>query len=185
MPITRHKLFHYYERRIGPFVNLSDLPIEEAQKVQEDIRKIGGIFASKRDDDYLVVRRELEGKVRRLFTEKGGKPVRERPQYMTLGSCPWLKEWYVDGCELEIPIDIFSPQIISFTYGDTFPAMRYNDGKPYRGVVYTLDEIDKVIRLYGLPQVWNSDGKLGPERYIEAQIWDDGPLRGYIKGYNV
>ena len=29
------------------------------------------------------------------------------------------------------------------------------------------------IQQYGLPQDWNADGKGGPERYIEAQIWED------------
>jgi hypothetical protein len=173
-------LYHYFEYKIGPFVNLSDLPLEEAQKIQSEIQETGAVFASKRKDDYLIVRSELEKKVRSLFIEKGGKPVREKPQYMTLGPCSWLKEWYIDGRELSIPVSRFEREIISFTYGDTFPAMRYEDGKPYRGKVYTLDEIPDIINLYGLPQVWNSDGKLGPDRYIEVQIWDDEPIKEFL-----
>jgi hypothetical protein len=167
------RLYHYYEYRIGPFVNLSDLPIEKAQKIQSEIKEKGAVFASKRDDDYLKVRRELEDKVRSLFIEKGGKPERERPHYMTLGPCPWLISWYVEGRELSIPLSSFNKHIISFTYGDTFPAMRFKDGKPYRGIVYTLEEIDKAVEQYGLPQSWNADGRHGPDRYIEAQIWTD------------
>ena len=168
-----YTLYHYYEFKIGPFVNLSDLSIEEAEKIQSGIRREGAVFASKRSSDYLVDRRELEDKIRNLFIYKGGKPLRERPHYMTLGSCPWLIEWYVDGRELSIPLSDFSKEVISFTYGDTFPAMRYKDGKPYRGMVYTLDEIADVVNRYGLPQMWNSDGSKGPDRYIEAQIWTD------------
>ncbi|MEN6313609.1 MAG: hypothetical protein ABFD25_05105 [Clostridiaceae bacterium] len=168
-----NRLYHYYELKIGPFVNLSDLPIEEAKKVQADIKRQGAVFASKRDEDYLVVRRRLEERVRNLFIIKGGKPLRERPQYMTLGPCPWMLDWYVDGRELSIPLSEFSREVISFTYGDTFPAMRVNDGKPYRGIVYTLDEIDDVVKQYGFPQEWNHDGSKGPDRYIEAQIWTD------------
>jgi hypothetical protein len=26
---------------------------------------------------------------------------------------------------------------------------------------------------YGLPQAWNSEGKMGPDRDIETQIWDN------------
>ncbi len=165
------KLYHYYEYRIGPFVNLSDLPAEEAERIQAHIKKVGAVFASKRNEDYITVRRGLEDKIRRLFISKGGKPIRQRPHYMTLGPCPWLLEWYVDGRELCIPLSAFDKSVISFTYGDTFPAMRYKDGKPYRGVVYTLDEIADVISNFGLPQEWNSDGSKGPDRYIEAQIW--------------
>jgi len=29
---------------------------------------------------------------------------------------------------------------------------------------------------YGLPQEWNADGQGGPERYIEAQVWDEPPI---------
>lgn len=31
-----------------------------------------------------------------------------------------------------------------------------------------------------LPQKWNSDGKLGPERYIEVQVWSDETIERYI-----
>jgi hypothetical protein len=54
--------------------------------------------------------------------------------------------------------------------------MRYQDGKKYRGQVYTFKEIRQVISEFGLPQEWNSQGKEGPERYIEVQVWDDKPI---------
>jgi hypothetical protein len=174
-------LSHYYEASVGPFVNLSDLPLAEAEQHMARIRQEGQIFASKRSDDYLAIRRDLEERVRNLFIQKGGKPVRQRPHYMVVGSCPWLLEWYIDGRELRIPLADFSPDTVSITYGDTFPAMRYDDGKPYRKQVYTLDELPGLIEQFGLPQEWNRDGKHGPDRYIEAQIWDDAPLRNFCK----
>ena len=57
--------------------------------------------------------------------------------------------------------------------------MRFQDEKPYRKQVYTLDELPELIDRYGLPQEWNMDGTHGPDRYIEAQIWDDAPLQRY------
>ena len=71
--------------------------------------------------------------------------------------------------------------------------MRFKDDKPYRGQLNTLDEIYNIIAVYGLPQQWNSKGDNGPERYIEVQIWDDGPLNRYLslsslnfyRGYSV
>ncbi len=74
----------------------------------------------------------------------------------------------------------FNPLTISFTYGDIFPTMRCRDGKPYRGQVYTVNEIFEVIRFDGLPQVWNRDGAEGPERYIEVQIRNDAPIAPYL-----
>jgi hypothetical protein len=70
-----------------------------------------------------------------------------------------------------------SKEIVSFTYSDTFPAMRYTDRKPYRKQVYTVNELPDLVSTY-LPQNWNPDGKHGPDRYIEAQVWDDHPLAG-------
>jgi hypothetical protein len=131
---------HYYDASTGPFLNLSDLPLEEAERVLDRIRRVGAGFASKRSLDYLRIRRGLEDEVRTLFVEKGGKPRRERPHYMILGSCPWIKGWYREGRELRIPLARFRPELVSFTYGDTFPAMRFRDGRPYRGQVYVLDE---------------------------------------------
>ncbi|MBT2499455.1 hypothetical protein J7E25_10115 [Agromyces sp. ISL-38] len=100
---------------------------------------------------------------------------------MTLGACDWLVEWYREGRELAIGLDQFDPSTINFTYGDLFPALRLADERPYWGQAFTLDEILALIDQYGLPQVWNADGSRGPERYIEAQIWDDAPLAGHRK----
>jgi hypothetical protein len=92
-PILPNFLSHYYEASDGPFRNLSDLPLTEAEQILQQIR-LGSSrrFASQRRSDYLPIRRDLEGKVRRLFIEKGGCPARERPHYLVLGSCPWLIE---------------------------------------------------------------------------------------------
>ncbi|MDA1361205.1 hypothetical protein O1R50_16355 [Glycomyces luteolus] len=176
----RLDLHHYYERDLGPFRNLSDLPAAEAEAVQQRLRERGDVFASQRSPDYLSIRRGLEQRARALFADKGGRPVRERPHYMTLGACPWLLDWYRRGQELTIGLDRFDPAAISFTYGDLFPAMRLAGQRPYWGQVYTLDEIRAVIEEHGLPQEWNADGAGGPERYIEAQIWDDAPLAGHL-----
>jgi hypothetical protein len=173
-------LYHYYECSRGPFRNLSDLPTDEAEAILAAIRERREGFASQRNADYLTIRRGLEEWVRRLFIEKGGEPIRERPHYMIVGECAWLESWYQNGCAVHIPLTEFDPQQVSFTYGDTFPAMRYEDGKPYRKQVYTLSELPDVMHRYGMPQEWNADGNYGPDRYIEAQVWDDRPLEKWL-----
>lgn len=180
MPGCPDVLCHYYEFSRGPFRTLSDLPPEQAEAILDAIRREGAVFASRRAQDYLTVRIGLEEKVRRLFIASGGRPRRQAPHYMTLGPCPWVKQWYKDGREITIPLVAFDPGSVSFTYGDLFPAMRYQDGRPYRGRVYTLAELPELVRLYGLPQEWNAEGKLAPERYIEAQVWDDEPLQPFL-----
>lgn len=174
-------LYHYYDESTGPFMNLSDLEMGEAERVLQDVRASKKGFASARSADYLQIRFDLESKARELFIGKGGKPIRRQPHYMTFGKCPWLLEWYPSGRELLIPIDDFESSCLSFTYGDLFPTMRFQDGKPYRNQIYTKAEIYPIIAEFGLPQEWNSLGQNGPERYIEAQIWDDKPLLNWKK----
>ncbi|CAN7315982.1 hypothetical protein [Paenibacillus sp. LjRoot56] len=174
-------LYHYFNDSVGPFRNLSDLEPEEAERVLNDLRLQKKGFASKRSMDYLTIRRSLENRARELFVQKGGKPIRSHPHYMTVGECPWLMEWFEKGKVLRIPITEFDSLTLSFTYGDLFPTMRYQDGKKYRGQVYTLNEIYHVIDEFGLPQEWNNQGKDGPERYIEVQIWDDKPLTKWLR----
>lgn len=173
-------LYHYYEKAAGPFRSLSDLPPEDAEAVQARIRSEGNRFASRRADDYLIIRRGLENQIRNLFIAKGGKPLRDRPHYTILGACPWVKTWYVHGCEVCIPLAEVPPSSISFTYGDSFPAMRYQDGRPYRGQVYTLAELPELVARFSLPQIWNPEGSFGSDRYIEAQVWDDTPVQAYL-----
>ncbi len=183
MSLVPNMLSHYYEKANGPFRNLSDLPREQAELIMATIRKAGNSFASKRTSDYLAVREELEIRVRQLFIEKGGHPKRLRPHSMILSQSAWLKSWYQNGQEICIPLANFAPDSVSFTYGDLFPAMRYQDGKSYRRQVYLMSELERLIRQFGLPQDWNADGLLGPDRYIEAQVWDDQPLQPFYPDF--
>jgi hypothetical protein len=172
-------IIHYYEASQGPFKSLSDLSLKEAESILQRIRQEGVVFASKRNLDYLGIRKALEERIYALFIEKGGQPKRFRPHYFILGNCDWVKSWYREGREIMIPLRSIDSKVISFTYGDSFPAMRFQDGKPYRGKVYTMEELFEVIKQYGIPQVWNSEGKFGPDRYIEAQVWDDMPVKKF------
>ncbi|MCI3919447.1 hypothetical protein MO973_04280 [Paenibacillus sp. TRM 82003] len=174
------QLFHYYEFERGPFKNLSSLSDKQAEQVMKEIKDKGEIFASQRPADYLIIRRELENKAREIFMSKGGEPANPYPHYMTLGPCYWIKQWYKQGAEIQIPFDEFDEKSVSFTYGDLFPTMRYVDGKPYRKQVYTKVEILRLIDEYGFPQVWNEDGSKGPERYIEVQVWDEKVIMNYL-----
>lgn len=174
-------LYHYYEAKRGPFKNLSALPVAEAQAIMKALQEENTVFASKRADDYLPIRLELEQRARAYFIQKGGKVKNKFPHYMTLGPCDWLKQWYNEGHELKIHIEQFNPETLSFTYGDLFPTMRFKDDKPYREQVYTIHEIKDVINQYGWPQQWNREGQKGPERYIEVQVWDDEVIKKFME----
>ena len=169
-------LYHYFDKKTGPFRNLSDLSEEEAYKVLLSIKaEKPETMCAKRQDSYVADRRRFEEIRRTEFRKKGGKIEREVPHYLVVGECPWLQSWFEDCDHIVIDTADLDLSTVSFTYGDSHPTFsdRVNDGKEYRKKLYTYDEIIGVMKKYGLPQDWNPDGKYGPERYVEAHVWSD------------
>lgn len=176
-------LYHYYDKAIGPFKNLSDLSIKDANRVLQEIASNKpGVQCAKRRSDYMQARIHYENILRTEFQKKGGLISRRSPHYMVVEHSPWLSTWYENSSFIKIPIEKFDLRTISFTYGDSHPTFsdRVTDGKEYRKKLYTYDEILEVIAKYGLPQDWNGDGKFGPERYVEVHIWSDEVIGEYL-----
>lgn len=170
-------LTHYYEAARGPFRSLTALPPAEADALQAQLRADGQGFASHRTEDYLAIRRELETRIRAMFVARGGSPERATPHYFIVGTCDWVQSWYAEDRALSLPITDFDAATVSLTYGDSFPAMHYHVSQSWRGQVYTLNDLPELVHRFGLPQITNPDGARGPERYIEAQVWSDAPLK--------
>lgn len=177
-------LYHYYDEELGPFMNLSELSNHEAAQILSHIKKTKPTAQSaQRDSEYMFRRRMYEDIIKKEFLKKGGNVKRAVPHYMVVEYCPWLSSWFENSAFIRIPIEEFDVKTISFTYGDSHPTFspwpRDDDWKEYRRQLYTYDEILKLIEKYGLPQDWNSEGKYGPERYIEAHIWSDETIGRY------
>ena len=179
-------LYHYFDKTIGAFVNLSDVPINEANNILNEIRKSKpNVQSAKRHDEYMKDRHFYEEIIRTEFIKKGGIIKRNSPHYMVIEHSPWLSTWFENCDYIKIPINEFDLKTVSFTYGDSHPVFspRVNkmDDKEYRRKLYTYDEILEIIEKYELPQKWNNDGVYGPERYIEAHIWSDETINNYHK----
>lgn len=177
-------LYHYFDKNIGPFVNLSDLPIEEAKAVLQAIRREKpNMQSAKRQETYMEDRLSYEEILRTEFLKKGGVIQRKSPHYMVVEHSPWLSTWFENCAYIKIPVEGFDLKTVSFTYGDSHPTFsprpRADDWKEYRRKLYTYEEIVNVIEKYGLPQNWNDDGRFGPERYVEAHIWSDETIKKY------
>ena len=178
-------LYHYFDKRTGPFRSLTALSEKEARNVMETVRRERpNSQCAKRDENYVERRRNCEAILRVEFAKKGGVMEIPSPHYMVVEHSPWLSTWYEQTDFLKIPIDAFDKRTLSFTYGDSMPTFspKVNDGKEYRHRLYTYDEILGIIEKYGLPQDWNDDGKFGPERYIEVHVWSDACVSGFRKG---
>ena len=176
-------LYHYYDKRSGPFKSLTALPEKEAFTVLERIKQDRpSSLSAQRDIDYISKRMNCERIVREEAVKKGILMDTLSPHYLVVEHSPWLSTWFEDPGVIKIPIEEFDTRKISFTYGDSMPTFspRVKDGKEYRKKVYTYDEILDIIARYGLPQDWNDDGSHGPERYIEAQVWADEPIKRYL-----
>ena len=87
-------LYHYYDRSVGPFRNLSDLPMEEAKAVLSRIRQEKpGSQSAGRDLQYVEHRRNCEEILRQEFVKKGGRMERRVPYYLVVEHSPWLSTW--------------------------------------------------------------------------------------------
>lgn len=177
-------LYHYYDKKSGPFLNLSELTNDKANKLISKIKiEKPNVQCAQRDNEYMFRRRMYEDIMRKEFIKKGGIIKREIPHYMVVEHSPWLNTWFENSAYIRISIEEFDINTVSFTYGDSHPTFspwpRDDDWKEYRRQLYTYNEILEIISKYGLPQDWNNDGKFGPERYIEAHIWSDETINRY------
>ena len=177
-------LYHYFDKRTGPFKSLTSVSAEEAKKIMEKIKEERpGSQCASRHDKYVEYRNNCEAILRREFAAKGGVMEISSPHYMVVEHSPWLSTWYEQPDYLKIPIEEFDLRTLSFTYGDSMPTFsdKIKDGKEYRKKLYTYEEILEVIKKYGLPQDWNDDGVHGPERYIEVHVWSNKTVEKYIR----
>lgn len=78
-------LYHYYDKSIGPFMNLSDIPIDEAKKVLNEFKQNKpNVQCAGRHVEYMETRLYYEELIRNLFIKKGGSVTRNAPHYMVV-----------------------------------------------------------------------------------------------------
>jgi hypothetical protein len=166
-------LTYFFRQGQAPFQTICDLDEHEAQAILDnDILWRG-------DGTYLAHRKQHERLLREKFIAKGGRPARQHPIYMILGDSPagphdlHLEYAY----KIILPISIFSPDDLSFTYPDSLYQVPLDDldrlylDRDPNPTVYRLEEIERVIATYRVFAI--------NQHYIEAQVWNDGPTRPF------
>ncbi|MGF1593539.1 MAG: hypothetical protein ACFCUW_09680 [Kiloniellaceae bacterium] len=176
---------HNYHPARGALQNLCCLPRGEAEAILSEIRAAG---LARLRQDYLERRLETERWLLGECTRKLGPPHLAHPLYFFLGD-------FADGLDparpasLVMPLAVLPPDVVTFTYPDSMASLPLGkergdsgDRKPYHGQVFTLAEIKDVVAAYGLPgDRWKTDPPLCYDRFIEVQVWDDRPVRDYLK----
>ncbi|MDW7656418.1 MAG: hypothetical protein SCM11_04500 [Bacillota bacterium] len=186
----RHFLYHYFERRYGPFKPLTALPMAEAHQILLE-RRAAGHFGNPDIEGFLRKRYERDKKLRDTFVAYGGKPVRSSPIYMMLGEHKQWESAYDEPEIIKIPLDEFDPLTVSFTYGDSFAIFdsSLSGEEEYWNRLYFTNEILDVVSRHGFPPYVAYDFKRGiyPKdkhinhhlKYVEAHVWSDEVLNKY------
>ncbi len=64
-------LYHYFNKEIGPFLNLSDLSINDANALTTELKqKYPDSQVAQRDADYIFRRRMYEDIIKKEFIKK-------------------------------------------------------------------------------------------------------------------
>ncbi|WNS43897.1 hypothetical protein [Paenibacillus sp. MMS20-IR301] len=188
-------LTHYYIQGDAPFRSLSALSDSEAITVMESLyvdNPVADRF--KEPAQYMQNRRQVEHWVRDEFIAKGGAPREYYPLYAVLGYSHWMEDNLatLELSSVRVPLTIFSPGDISFTYPDSMVTYWLGEDKEsahyqsgYHGKIFTLSDLDQLEHIYGTPEdkgrtaLWEG---MGPYiEYIEAQIWNHQVLFDYLK----
>jgi hypothetical protein len=113
---------------------------------------------------------------------------------MVFGKSRWLQTaldpaTQATTMEIEVPLAIFAATDISFTVPDSMIAFMFAQqqeaGAPlpeHYGQLYTLPEICSLVEMHGLPGgTWGNSLPATVPNYIEAQVWNPGPLRALLR----
>ena len=163
----------FYRRGDKPFRSICDLEEAVAAEIlRHDILWRG-------DGTYLTHRKRHEQYIREQFIGRGGRPTRKFPIYMILGDSPEgphsLDREYEQS--LKLPLKFFHWTSVTFTYPDSLYIVPLDDlGRIHldrndKPRVLLMKELEQVIQTYRVYEYNN--------HYIEAQVWDDEPVRRY------
>ena len=88
-------LYHYFDKRSGPFRSLTALTQDEADSVLAKIKQDRpSSLTAQRDADYISKRMNCERIVRKEAENKGILMDISSPHYLVVENSPWLSTWF-------------------------------------------------------------------------------------------
>ena len=188
--MTAESLFvtHYYRADRRPFANLSDLPDADIDAV---LARLGTGSRRLFGPRYMALRRATQARMRDLFEEAGGHPVRRHPHYFVLGDSVWFADLYDEPRTVRLPLSRLPTEVTSFTWTDSFTALGLGQ---HLGVPLPPEEwqrgLHRLERLDPSRIAGRSAGEDGPyegyerrplQHYVEVQLWSDEPVAELLK----
>lgn len=177
-------LFYYYKKPLEPFRSLMALSAPEISAFMRAHLPDEAIF-HKNPEGHITRRRETEAWLRETFCERGGRPAVDHPIYTTLGRSSYIESRGLYTECVQVPLVLFSEETISFTYPDSYVSrwLAETRGEHFNpeihGRIFTLADLPRLLAEEAFPNdAWKSSERKY-DFFIEAQIWDVGPLRPF------
>ena len=191
MALSSH-ISHYYEKSVGPFLNICDLDSKKRREIIErEKNKETGFNRFSYGEEFFDFRLLADDLIIELYSLKFGRKPSKRPFYAVLGDADVVGGLYEDPYKIRIPIESFAPDELTFMFPDHFHLvsfMKRGGSKkmfgyqlpedysaeiyPYLGKLLTYEELVEGLDLLGISQRLEIERKKNNwYRYIEAQIW--------------
>ena len=162
--------YRFYDKSEGPLRTIRTYNIKEIIEFgkKAGVTNIVEIYKN---------RIKLENMMYDLFVKKGGRPNMPFPLYFAVyNELPQKSRSHVRFKEpycLRIPVNAFSREHISFTYGLSTRAFTRKDGHPLRRKLLLLEDVENVINDFP----YDEDEEL----WFEMQVWDERIIQEYYK----
>lgn len=170
-------LIHYCHPDCEPLKNIMRLPQEEAFRLAREMAEshpvASAFFRFSDFENYYPRRMEADGILSAAFRTRGGHPTEAHPLSFALEGSDFLDGWFDKGTVLRLALDRVPADKISFTLGDSLGMLDHTGGF----IFLTLNELRERIAAHPEGTAGFLRDMKQQYRYIEAQLWDDGPCR--------
>ena len=193
MNLATH-ISHYFERKVGPFLNICDLEPEERTRIIEREKSAKtGFNRFSYGEEFFDFRLLADDLLMELYARKFAKSPIQRPFYAVLGDADVVGGLYRDPFKIQISVEGLKPEeltfmcpdhfhLVSLMKGDTGAPMfgwqipeDYSEARhPYFGKLLTYGELIEGFEALKIGEhVRRQQNENGWYRYVEAQIWMD------------
>ena len=164
-------LVNYCHPGCVPLKNTMRLPeaqaFQLAQRLAEEHPETTAFYRFADFANYYALRKAQDAALYQRFLLLGGRPEEAHPLSFVVEGSAYLRGWFGNGPETQLPLKDIAPWHISLTVGDSGAAFQKN------GTVELLD-VNGLRRLLeenggSLAQVLRHTGY----HYVEAQLWCD------------